>query len=249
MAASRQWQEQIEQVSAELNSQYLDVLLDQTSLNSCAIAAMKILKPEIPWFSLFNATPEENSTEHAPLLMRLDLAHWKHKAWLEEMMSHCATDARLLVLFSPLTFEALSRSLQALMQIRWGGQDGLLRYYDPRIFPVLMKSILTDDQRAEYLRVAIYWSWLDRDEQPQWLQGGGQTPTEGMQIGSPMDLSDQQCDSIGAISDAQRLLVDHAFDALGPTQESRFAKLHAAVMQASEENYFGNLANYVRRKS
>ena len=143
MATPAQWQEQIEQVCVRVGIQQVDLLLDQSAWNNSAVPALKILKPPVPWFSLFSGTPEENLLDQAPLLMRLDLSHWQHKAWLEELLTHCAADARLLVLISPLPFEVLSHALQALSQIKWGGQGGLLRYYDPRIFPLLMTSILT----------------------------------------------------------------------------------------------------------
>lgn len=246
MATPTEWQEQIEQVGARVGIQHVDVLLDQTAWDNCAIPAMKMLRPDVPWFSLFSGTQEEKLLEQAPLLMRLDLAQWKHTAWFEELITQCATDARLLVLISPLSFDALGRALQVLLQIKWGGQAGLLRYYDPRIFPLLMNLILTHEQRAEYLRLASYWGWLDRDEQPHWLQGNCQMHQEDIQVGSAMVLSDQQCDLIGCISDAQSLLGGRNFDHLGTSQESSFAALYALVVRASKENYFGDLTEYVR---
>lgn len=248
MATPTEWQEQIEQVCASVAIQQVDLLLDQTAWNNCVIPALKMLSPEVPWFSLFSATPEENLLDQSPVLMRLDLTHWQHKAWLEELMTHCAVDARLLVVISPLPFEVLSHALQALSQIKWGGQSGLLRYYDPRIFPLLMASILTDDQRAVYVSVACYWGWLDRDDRPQWLQGNCQTYQGGTQVSPGMDLSDQQCDLIGCIGDAQRLLDGGNFDDLGEGPEQRFASLYSFVIRASRESYFGDLAEYVRQK-
>jgi len=248
MKTPTQWQEQIEQVCATVGTLQVDLLLDQSAWNTCAIPALKALRPEIPWFSLFSGTPEENLLEHAPLLMRLDLLHWQHQAWLEELMAQCALDARLLVVISPLPFEALSRALQSLSQMQWGGQAGLLRYYDPRIFPLLMSSILTSAQRGEYLQTASYWGWLDRDDQPQWLQGNCHAYPEGIEVSPFLHLSDQQCDLIGCISDAQTLLEGGDFDHLEASQELRFASLYSLVVQASQENYFGDLTEYVRQK-
>lgn len=248
MATPAQWQEQIEQVCARVGIQQVDLLLDQSAWNNSAVPALKILKPPVPWFSLFSGTPEENLLDQAPLLMRLDLSHWQHKAWLEELLTHCAADARLLVLISPLPFEVLSHALQALSQIKWGGQGGLLRYYDPRIFPLLMTSILTAEQRTEYLQVASYWGWLDRDDQPQWLQGNCPAEQAGIVISSCMDLSDGQCDAIGCIGDAQKLLDGGNFDAVDQPRELVFASLYSLVVQASQENHFGNLTEYVRKK-
>lgn len=248
MATPTEWQEQIEQVCASVGVQQLDLLLDQTSWNNCAVPALKMIRPEVQWFSLFTGTPEENLLDQAPLLMRLDLEHWQHKAWLEELMTHGAVDARLLVVISPLAFEALSHALQALSQMKWGGQAGLLRYYDPRIFPRLMSSILTPEQRAQYLQIACYWGWLDQDDQPQWLQGHYPTHQGATQVSPFLTLSDQQCDLIGCIGDAQQLLDGGDFDDVEDSRELRFASLYSLIVQASQENHFGDLTAYVRKK-
>lgn len=248
MATPTEWLDQIEKVCASVGLQQFDLLLDQSAWNNCAVPALKMLRPEVPWFSLFSGTPEENLLDQAPLLMRLDLAHWQHKAWLEELMTHCATDARLLVVISPLSFKALSHALQALSQMKWGGEPGLLRYYDPRIFPLLMSSILTDVQRVEYLNVACYWGWLDRDDQPQWIEGFAQPQKNTIAIPAWIDLADQQCELIGCISDAQKLLDGGNFNQLEVSQEQRFTTLYSITVQASQENYFGSLTEYVKRE-
>ena len=108
--------------------QHVDLLLDQTAWHNYALPGLRQINPPVPWFSLFSGTPEENMLDHAPLLMRLDFGHWQHEAWLEELITHCATDARLLVLVSALDFEALAHALRALLQFNWGGCPGLLRY-------------------------------------------------------------------------------------------------------------------------
>ena len=246
MATPSEWQDQIEHVCAAADVSRVDLLLDQTGWNNCAIPALKQIRPEISWHSLFSGTPEENLLEQAPLLMRLDLAHWQHRAWLEQLMTHCATDARLLVAISPLPFDALSHALQALSQMRWGGQPGLLRYYDPRIFPLLISSILSDEQRIHYLLPVSYWTWLDRDDQPQWRRGASQAQGN-IEVPPFVELSDEQCDLIGRISDAHHVLNSGQFDQLEESQEQRFALLYRLVVQASKENYFGDLVGYVKQ--
>lgn len=246
MATTTEWQKQIEHVCATADIQRVDLLLDQAAWNSCAVPALLQLRPEVPWHSLFTGTPEENLLEQAPILMRLDLAHWQHQAWLEELMTHCANDARLLIAVSPLPFETLSQTLQSLSQMKWGGQPGLLRYYDPRIFPLLMSSVLSSEQRAQFLQAVNYWSWLDRDGQPQWLQGAGLTQ-EGIDIRPFVELSDDQCNLIGCVADAQQVLDGGRFDHLGESHEQRFALLYRLALQASQENYFGDLSEYMER--
>lgn len=244
MTTPNEWQEEIVDVCATVNLQHVDLLLDQTAWNNCAIPALKQIRPEVPWYSLYTGTPEENLLEQAPLLMRLSLNEWRHEAWLEELMTHCANDARLLVVVSPLPFDVLSQTLQALSQMKWGGQPGLLRYYDPRIFAVLMSSILNTEQCRRFLQAGSYWGWLDRDQQSQWLQGNCQ-PQDDANNPPFLALSDDQCDLIGGISDAQQMLDGGKFDCLEDSRERRFALLYRLALQASRENYFGDLSEYV----
>ena len=246
MTETTPWQVQIEQVCATVGVHEVDLLVDQANWHINLVDALEQLRPAVPWFSLFTGTPEENLREQAPVLMRLDLTHWQHKAWLEELVTHCASDARLLVVISPVSFETLSRALRSLLQIRWGGQRGLLRYYDPRIFPLLMSSILTPQQRAEFRQLVFYWGWLDRDDQAQWLKGHSLGGQRAVEVAPFLELSDEQYELIGCISDAQELLVSDQFNQLCECAEQRFSLLYSFVLQASRENYFGDLKAYVR---
>ncbi|NAS98539.1 hypothetical protein CU664_22000 [Pseudomonas syringae pv. actinidifoliorum] len=247
MTTPIQWQEKIEHVCTHMGIQQVDLLLDQAGWGHCAVPALKMLTPKVSWFSLFTGTPEQNLLDQAPLLMRLDLTQWRHKAWLEQLVEH-ATDGRLMVVISSWPFEVLSKALQGFSQLAWGKQTGLLRYYDSRIFPLLMSSILTDQQRAEFMQVASYWGWLDRDNQPQWLQGTGQLHQNNIQVSPFVELNDQQFDQIGCISDAQQLLNDESFDFLGKSQEQRFGLFYSLAVQAGQENHVGDLAKYVQQK-
>lgn len=248
MTARTSWQEQIEHVCTTVSVHQVDLLFDQAAWHTSLVGALEQLRPVVPWFSLFSGTPEENLLEQAPLLMRLDLTHWQHKAWLEELVTHCAADARLLVVISPLSFGALSQALQALSQIRWGGQGGLLRYYDPRIFPLLMSSILKHDQQAEFRQLAFYWGWLDRDGQGRWLKGESVSGKNTVEVSPFLELSDEQFELIGCISDAQALLSCGGFNQVGRNKEQHFSLLYSLALQASQENYFGDLSEYVRSR-
>ncbi|MDU8524572.1 DUF4123 domain-containing protein, partial [Pseudomonas syringae pv. actinidifoliorum] len=63
-----------------------------------------------------------------------------------------------------------------------------------------------------------------------------------------LDLSDQQCDLIGCIGHAQELLDGGGFDGLEESRELVFAFLYSLAVQASQENHFGDLTEYVRQK-
>ena len=88
-------------------------------------------------------------------------------------------------------------------------------------------------------------AWLDRDNQSQWRRGASQA-RDSIEVPPFVELSDEQCDLIGCISDAQQMLNGGEFDHLGDSQEERFALLYRLVVQAGEENYFGRLNEYVK---
>jgi hypothetical protein len=247
MNTPTQWLEQIEQVCASAEVQEVDLLLDQAAWSHCAVPGLQVLSPKAPWFSLFKGMPEEKLLDQAPLLMRLDLTIWQHRAWLEELIEHGASEARLMVLVSSLRFEELSHALQALFQMKRGGQAGLLRFYDPRIFPLLINTILTREQRAEFLQVARCWGWLDRDGQPQWLPGTRQKKQEGIQVSPFVELSNEQCARIKCIGEAQQLLTGGEFVHLDDSREQRFNLLHSLILQARQESYVGDFSDYVRK--
>ena len=71
-----------------------------------------------------------------------------------------------MLLISPMPFDVLAKSLQGLSQLEWGGQSGLLRFYDPRVMPEVLASVLSPEQKEQFLRVTLFWSWLNRDQQP-----------------------------------------------------------------------------------
>ncbi|MBD0681075.1 DUF4123 domain-containing protein [Pseudomonas sp. PSB11] len=240
-----QWLEQIEQVCALAGVQEVDLLLDQAAWSKRAVPGLQQLNPKAPWFSLFTGMPEEKLLDQAPLLMRLDLTIWQHRAWLEELIEHGASEARLMVVVSSLRFEELSHALQALLQMQWGERAGLLRFYDPRIFPVLMNSILTSEQRAEFLQVAHCWGWLDRDGQPQWRPGTRLKKQTGVEVSHFVKLSDEQCARIKCISEVQQLLTGGEFDHLDNSREKRFALLYSILTEVGRENYLGGVEDYV----
>ncbi len=242
------WLEQIAYTGAEVGLHHVDLLLDQTGRPASAMPALQRINPEVPWFSLFSGTPEEPLMEQGPLLMRLDLQQWQHKAWLEDLIERAGNDSRLLLLVSPRPFEDLSSTLRALSRMSVGGQSGLLRYYDPRIFPWLIADILNPQQRKAFLQVASYWSWLDRDRRPQWQQGTCSADPQVPDTPGPVEFTDAQYDLFGCISDAQRLMTTQVTEGLGMDREQQFSQLYAWARKAAEEDYFGELEHYVARQ-
>lgn len=240
------WLKQILHICAESELTHIDLLLDQSDWAHAAVPALQRLTPAANWFSLFSGTPEEGLLRQAPLLMRLELEHWRHKAWLEELIGTCALESRLLLMLTPHPFEELCRTLQALSRVQWGGCPSLLRFYDPRVFPALLDTILTPDQRAPFLQLASFWSWLDRDGQPHWRDG--ECSAEPPRKPPPATITDAQHAQISGLSETQQLLDDRRFSHIGSNHEQRFAVLYPWVLQASKEEHFVEPGSYVLKQ-
>lgn len=242
------WLEQIENTAAEVGLHHIDLLLDQTSWATSAIPTVKRIQPEMPWFSLFSGTPEEPLIEHGPLLMRLDLQQWQHKGWLEDLIEHAGSDSRLLLLVTPQPFEDLSLALRALSRMQVGGQPGLLRYFDPRVFPLMLSDILDQEQCGAFLKVASFWSWLDRDGQPHWQLGTCTADPQPLDVPEPVALSDAQFEAFACISNAQKLIGKQLVAGEGLSKEQIFSQLYNWARAASAEGSFGDFESYVRNK-
>lgn len=241
------WIEQIKSLCASANVGHVDLVVDQAAWDLSVLPALRSMT-NTPWFSLFDGTPEESLLEQAPILMRLSLDKWQHEAWLEEVVEQLWGLPRLLVLISPMPFDALAKSLQASSQLEWGGQTGLLRFYDPRVLPELLESVLTAEQKERFLSVALLWSWLDRDQQPAWQSGTYRSNQVFVEPLHPVSLTDAQFDRLGSISDAQALLGIAKAQFPDISYEQGFSHCYHLVLQASEENYFGDLKAYEKFK-
>lgn len=242
------WLNQLDGLSRAADLNYVDLIVDQAGSGISLLPALEAIEPAIPWFSFFSATPEETLLPQAPIVMRLSLDDWRHKAWLEEVIDQMGHMPRLMLLISPIPFDVLSKALQGLSQLEWGGQSGLLRFYDPRVLPQLLASVLDPEQRQRFLSLALYWSWLDRDQRITWQSGTYGSAQELAEANPPIVLTDAQFDRLGCISDAQKLIgiAENAFSQF--TIEECFARCYQIVLQASSENYFGGLNAYVTDK-
>jgi hypothetical protein len=241
---NKHWMDQIESLCSSANLRQVDVLVDQAAWDSSVLPALNAIQPTVPWFSLFSGTPEEALLTQAPILMRISLDDWRHKAWLEELIEHLGSMPRLMLLISPMPFDVLAKTLRGMSQLEWGGQSGLLRFYDPRVLPELLASVLSPEQKEQFLRVALFWSWLDRDQRPAWQPGTYRSDQRLAETPTPTELTDAQFDRLGSISDAQGLLgiARGAFPSL--SQEQCFTGCYRLMLEASRENYFGDLKVY-----
>lgn len=93
-------------------------------------------------------------------------------------------------LVSPLDMSALTEALSHRMDARLpDGDDVLLRFFDPRVLPVLHR-VLDPQQRAAFFSIASEWSFVGRDRQVQRLDSVIPGPTHT--FGPPLSLTMQQ---------------------------------------------------------
>lgn len=227
------WLGLMEATCGKVSTTCLDIIIDQAGSDAPLLPSVLSVQPSMPWYSLYTGLPEAGADDLAPLLVRIDLAQPLQRHWLLGLMHELDGRSQLLALASLWPFQALAEYLGRCLEARNGGCLGLLRYYDPRLFPLLFSHVLQADQQQLLLRPAVFWSWLDRDGVPQRLLGATDMP-ESADGFSPMELSDGQVETLGCASDATLAVVSLS-DALpsGWGAEQCFQACYAAMLEAS----------------
>jgi hypothetical protein len=228
------WLDLLEASCTQVSISCLDIIIDQAGGDAPLLPSVLSVQPLLPWYSLFTGLPEEGADDLGPLLVRVDLAQPLQRQWLMGLMHSLDGQSRLLVLATHWPFQALAEHLGRCLEASNGGHTGLLRYYDPRVFPLLFSHVLQPEQQQLWLRPAVFWSWLDRDGAPQRLLGTTDTP-ESLEPFNPLELSDGQVDTLGCGSEAT-LAVKKLSEAF-PSEwraERRFQACYAAMLDASQ---------------
>lgn len=227
------WIELLEVSCTEVSVTCLDLIIDQAGSESPLLPSVLSVEPALPWYSLFTGLPEDAASELAPLLVRVDLTQPLQHQWLIGLVQALKGRSQLLVLASFWPFQALAEYLGRCLEVRNGGYLGLLRYYDPRVFPLLFSHVLEPEQQRWLLCPAVLWSWLDRDGIPKQLKG--RTDAQALpEDFMPIELSDSQLETLCCASDATTAMVKLA-DALPPgwSAEQHFQACYAAMLDAT----------------
>lgn len=227
------WLGVLEASCAQVSTTFLDIIVDQAGSEAPLLPSVLSIEPPIPWYSLFTGLPEEGADDLAPLLLRIDLAQPLQRQWLIGLMHDLNGRSQLLVLASLWPFQVLAEYLGRCLEVRNGGYLGLLRYYDPRVFPLLFSHVMESDQQQVLLHPVIFWSWLDRDNAPKRLMGLAAMP-EGGHSSIPIELSDSQVETLSCASDATVAMVSLS-EALpfGWGAERRFQHCYTSMIQAT----------------
>ena len=238
------WVEKLQSMSAQAKNTYIDIIIDQAGLPQSFIPALKMLGDDIKWFSLFTNMPEEVFIQDSPLLIRFNWDNDVHVIYLTEILAHYYHSSRILVAISLLPFDSLARFLHALVEFKWENQTGILRFYDPRIFPELIKFVLSDEEGRYFSQLAYMWNWIDKDGEMSWLKGDFFTDVE-KQTPPTLTIDSKQITKIGCISDAIKLMSLAAFDNPHLTREENFALLYSLSVQAYESDFIGDTSTYI----
>ncbi|MDR0277398.1 MAG: DUF4123 domain-containing protein [Paucimonas sp.] len=229
---ARQWLVLLQETCTRLGSPHLDLLIDQTGCQEDLPTGIGQLEPPMPFRLLFEGMPEEGISHLGPLLIRIEMAQSLHRFWLEELIEAFVGDSRLLALVSPWPFERLAGYLQQCLEAANGGVVGVLRFYDPRLFPLLLSHVLDPQQQSQLLRPALCWSWLDRNGQPCYQRGEGASAATP-DVFQPIELSDDQMHRLGCASDATVTMGKLAAELPAQWQaEQRFQACYAAMLEA-----------------
>jgi hypothetical protein len=230
----RTWIELLEVSCAQVPITCLDIIIDQAGSDSPLLPSVLSIEPALPCYSLLTGLPEAGADELAPLLVRVDLGQPLQRQWLVGLMQALGGRSQLLVLASLWPFQALAQHLSRCLEARHGGYLGLLRYYDPRLFPLLFSHVLEPEQQQPLLRPAVFWSWLDRDGLPRRLSGVADTHEVPDDI-TVLELSDSQLETLSCASDATVAMVSLA-EALPSdwSAEQHFDACYAAMLDATE---------------
>jgi len=227
------WIELVELSCVDLKINYIDIIIDQAGSNFSLLPTLDSFESPVQWCSLFTGLPEEILHEDAPLLIRIELDNAIQRQWLVELVSTFAESHQLLLVASLWPFDILANYLTQCIDVFCGSQEGILRFYDPRLFPLLFSHILDEHQQQQLLKPAIFWSWMDRDNRPRQMPGDG-TLLSDDDAPPKFFLNDQQQEYLMCLCDVN-IFLDHVFlpEIQGLTQEALFVVCYEGMIAAT----------------
>lgn len=229
------WLTMLEASCLDVPTPYLDIIIDQADSDATLLTGVKSVEPPLSWRLLFEGLPEAGVKDVGPLLVRVNLQQPLQRQWLIGLLHELHKASQLLVLASHWEFPELASYLTLCLEASHGRSQGLLRYYDPRVFPLLFNHVLAPEQQLQFARPAVFWSWMDRDGLPHHLASGGD-PGGTVANFSPIQLSQDQLASLSCITDAAQAM--SALETVLPahwSQEQRFEACYGALAQATAQ--------------
>lgn len=232
------WLKQIEQVCACLDTVSVNIIVDQAGDAPSLVHDLMRFQPQIAWVSLLENEPENEFIEDAPLFLQLCIDVWQHKEWLSALLRQYNDPARILLFFSVCDFSSLAKYLQNLIIAEWEGRKGLMRFYDTRVFPALVTSVLTEQQKNYFLHIAQLWSWRNRNGQSVWFRG--ENCEYNFSETTLLTLTDAQYSQLGMISDIEGFIRKYHFRYPEFTKQTLFNHLWQRLQMMDEETPLDN---------
>jgi hypothetical protein len=237
------WLDRLDQACEKSATTSVHILIDQAGCDASLLPSVLSVEPPLRWHSLYTGLPEEGLEDIAPLLVLVDLARPLQRQWLIGVMNHLHGRSLMLTLASHWPFQVLAQHLTRCVNARNDGQRGLLRFYDPRLFPLLFSHVLEPEQQKVFLQPVEFWSWLDHDGIPQMLMGEAESPECGDSFRG-LDLSDTQLNTLCCASEAKAFVARYCAVLPGFWgEEQRFQACYAAMVEATR---LGLLTQYDR---
>ncbi|MBA4707032.1 DUF4123 domain-containing protein [Aquitalea aquatica] len=162
------WLTMLCQQALDADLEWLDFIVDQSGINHGWQRHLPVMHPPR---ALLLDTPHADAADEGPVLIRLALHTPALLEKWQRRLDKWQGQPRLLALLSTCDFEALATHLTACLQVKWdqGRQQGVLRFYDPRLFAPVCACLLPMQQHF-LLGCAQQWHWLDRDGHARSLQ-------------------------------------------------------------------------------
>jgi len=224
------WLDDLQQCCAAQPNASLYLIIDQAIDEAPLVPGVFSI---VSCHSLFTGLPEEDAVHLAPLLIQVDRDAPLIRLWLSALMAERDPRTCMVALVSRWGLQALGSYLSRCLEACNGGQTGILRYYDPRLFPLLFSHVLTPAQQQPLLSPAVNWYWLDRDGAHQQMEGLDEPPMYSDEL-DIAELTDAQLETLACASDAVALTQDPlaAFPA-DCSLERRFQNCYAAMLEAT----------------
>lgn len=123
----------------------------------------ELRRANVQWRSLFHGTKEEGALSVAPLLISITpAASAEHRRFIRWLTVRGAYTSTLLLVVSSLPIDAMGERLALRLNAVISDDTAvLLRFYDPRVFEHLVKT-LSDVQRKQVLCCGERWWFVDR---------------------------------------------------------------------------------------
>lgn len=199
------WLDRVQQTCQQIGQNYIDIIIDQCGLDFSVIPALSGFSPVIKWSSLYEGLPEDIYREDAPVLARIDLREEQQVRWLYDLAEEVSDTAPLMVLGSPWPLSFLAGWLRQCTDASHEGRAGIFRFWDTRNFPWLFSDVLNETQQNQLYKPALFWSWMNRDGDPEILTGDGNHPTDD-QSARQISFGDSQFEALMCLCDARQFI-------------------------------------------